>query len=259
MSSSADYWEDYEVVTIETPEALELRLPLAGFGPRLLALVVDWLIQGVVVVVLVFIMIFIVAGMAAANPSDTTFITFMMIGMFLLIILATVGYYIVFELLWNGQTPGKRAVGIRVVKRGGLPLTPVDVVIRNLVRIVDLLPSSYLIGVFSFFLSKNQQRLGDLAADTVVIREFGSQLPYTWVGALQPGTQTITPAGITLDTKSAYIISNLLARRFQLSPDTRFLLAGRVIERLGYSAANLTLDQREGYLASLVQQHLELG
>ena len=253
--STVDYWEDYEVVTIETPEALELRLPLAGFGPRLLALVVDWLIQGVVVVVLIIIFAFVIAGMAAANPGDMGFITVAMIGMILLIILATVGYYIVFEWLWNGQTPGKRAVGIRVVKRGGLPLTPVDILIRNIVRLVDLLPSSYLIGVFSFFLSKNQQRLGDLAADTVVIREFGSQLPYTWVGALQPGTQTITAAGIALDTKSAYIISNLLARRFQLSPDARFILAGQIISRLGYDAANLTLDQREGYLASLIQQH----
>jgi uncharacterized RDD family membrane protein YckC len=80
-------------------------------------------------------------------------------------------YHLFFELLWNGQTPGKRRTGLRVIQSSGLPLTVSAAIIRNLVRLFDFMPILYGIGLIALFATKNTQRLGDLAAKTVVIRE----------------------------------------------------------------------------------------
>ena len=85
--------------------------------------------------------------------------------------LVTAGYYILFEIIWSGQTPGKRLLGVRVMRENGYPIRPVDAVMRNLVRIVDWLPAYYAIGVVSMLLNKRSKRLGDFAAGTIVVRE----------------------------------------------------------------------------------------
>jgi hypothetical protein len=160
--------------------------------------------------------------------------------------LVTIGYFILFEVLWNGQTPGKKLAGIRVVKRGGLPLTSRDVLLRNLVRLVDYLPSYCFAGLISFFASKNQQRLGDLVADTVVIREFTSEMPHTWGGdtqiALTDGSSGIPPALV-------YAISSYFARSSQLSTEARLRLTEEIIRQLSYDASPLSLRERDDYLA----------
>jgi uncharacterized RDD family membrane protein YckC len=81
------------------------------------------------------------------------------------------GYFAVFESLWNGQTPGKRVIGLRVITLSGRPITVFDAILRNLVRIVDSIPGIYAVGLVSVFLSPKNQRLGDLAAGTVVVHE----------------------------------------------------------------------------------------
>jgi hypothetical protein len=80
-------------------------------------------------------------------------------------------YHLFFELAWNGQTPGKRRTGLRVIQSNGLPLTVSGAIIRNLVRLFDFMPILYGFGLIVLFATKNTQRLGDLAAKTVVIRE----------------------------------------------------------------------------------------
>jgi len=81
------------------------------------------------------------------------------------------GYYIVFEMAWNGQTPGKRWIGLRVIKVNGYPISLVDSTIRNLVRVVDFLPAYYGLGVIAMFANAQARRLGDFAAGTVVVKE----------------------------------------------------------------------------------------
>src|SRR5215510_11634669 len=81
------------------------------------------------------------------------------------------GYYIFFEMLWNGQTPGKRWVGLRVIRTDGTPITLSESFIRNLTRLVDFLPAAYGIGIISMFLDKQSRRLGDLAAGTLVVHD----------------------------------------------------------------------------------------
>ena len=89
------------------------------------------------------------------------------------------GYHIFFEFLWNGQTPGKRVAGIRVLTTRGEPVTFVHVLVRNLLRIVDFLPSSYMLGAVCILVTRRSQRLGDLAAGTIVVHERFDALPRT--------------------------------------------------------------------------------
>ena len=81
------------------------------------------------------------------------------------------GYFAVFETMWSGQTPGKRAIGIRVIAASGRPLGAVDAILRNLLRIVDQMPGMYAVGLLAIFLTSRNQRLGDLAAGTVVVHD----------------------------------------------------------------------------------------
>lgn len=248
MSIVHEYWDDYEVLTVETPENLELRLPLAGFGPRFLALLVDTLIQaaaGVVLVALVGALAMTFAGAAQEDAVGMLLLVVILLGMFLV----TTGYFILFEVLWNGQTPGKRLAGIRVVRRGGLPLTLRDVLLRNLVRLVDYMPSYCFAGLICFFASKNQQRLGDLVADTVVIREFSSEAPHTWSGDTQ---FALTDSSSGLPPVLLYAISSYLARTRQLSADARLRLTDEVIRQLSYDGSRLSLRERDGYLAHVL-------
>lgn len=251
MTISQEFWEDYEVLTVETPENLELRLPLAGFGPRLLALFIDSLISGLVMVLLLVIAIVLLSASLFSGPSANPMEAMMtlMIVFAAIYLACTLGYFLGFEWAWNGQTPGKRMAGIRVVRRGGLPLTFKGVLLRNLFRILDMLPSNGFIGLVSFFASRHQQRLGDLVADTVVVREFTARTPYPWVGGAADGPgagmQGLTP-------QMNYVISSYLARAFALPVETRLSVTDAVIRRLGYSAAPLSLAEREAYLAQVL-------
>ena len=87
------------------------------------------------------------------------------------------GYYMIFEIATNGQSPGKRVLGLRVIKAQGYPISFSDSAIRNIVRIVDMLPFAYGVGLLTMLLNKNWQRLGDLAAGTLVVKEDAKASP----------------------------------------------------------------------------------
>ena len=169
---------------LRTPEQIDLHYDLAGLGSRFMAIAIDYLIQGVVTgaVVVVF-------GLGAALFGGNTRDLFgrngsmvASVGIAVVILLAFVltwGYFLVFELIWNGQTPGKRVAGIRVLTTRGEPVTLVHALVRNLLRLVDILPASYTIGIICILVTRRCQRLGDLAAGTVVVRERHAELPRT--------------------------------------------------------------------------------
>ena len=249
-----EFWDDYEVLTVETPENIELKLPLAGFGPRFLALFIDSLIQGAATVLLIFVLMILIAIMAPTGPGASMFL--LMLAMVMGVVLVTLGYFVAFEWAWNGQTPGKRLTGIRVVKRGGLPLGVRDVLLRNLVRLVDYFPSYGMIGLVSFFASASQQRLGDLVADTVVVREFTRQLPFTWVG--HAGGRTPGEGG-GLSPRLSYVIGSYLSRREQLPTEVRLDLTGKIIAALGYDPGMMMLRERDDYLGSVLNWAAGVG
>ena len=145
---------------IDTPENVLLDAEIAGFGSRCVASIIDYII--------LLILIVIVAYVYLRAMSNNQYAGLALIG--LVYILITF-YHLFFEFVWNGQTPGKRVFGLRVVQTNGLPVTTSSIIIRNLVRLFDFFPLMYGIGLISMFATEHTQRLGDLAAKTFVIRE----------------------------------------------------------------------------------------
>lgn len=140
---------------IATPEGVELRLPVAGLASRALA----WLIDAAIKLFALTVGGTILAIMGGFGVG------LHLIGTFLLLWF----YNVLFEVLNHGATPGKRAVGIRVMNVNGTPVGWTGSLIRNLVRFVDTLPGCYAFGLVSVLATKNFQRLGDLAAGTIVV------------------------------------------------------------------------------------------
>jgi uncharacterized RDD family membrane protein YckC len=138
---------------------------VAGVGSRFLAALIDALVLAAVLVALV-----IVTVLAGQNLRGAIAYAAAAIGV-LIINVVFLGYFVFFEIIWNGQSPGKRAMGLRVVKTSGYPITPVTALIRNVVRLVDWLPAFYAVGVITMIANRHARRLGDLVAGTLVIKE----------------------------------------------------------------------------------------
>lgn len=152
--------ERESALVIRTPEGIEFSLPLAGPFSRMLALIVDLLViamLGSVLEKLAAPLTILGADFAGAVQIVAYFAI-------------SLTYSALAEWMWRGQTVGKRLMRLRVVDAGGLRLEPAQVIVRNLVRLIDMLPVLYLVGGIACVMSRRRQRLGDLAAGTVVIR-----------------------------------------------------------------------------------------
>ena len=148
-------------VRISTPEGVDVELTLAGIGSRFIAALLDLLIQGSVLLSSAFAL-----GVLGGNGTGLAQAAFSVI-----FFLVFFGYDVLFEVRSRGRTLGKRWTGLRVVRTGGRPITFVPSCVRNVMRVVDILPSFYAIGMLSIFVTARNQRLGDLAAGTLVVRE----------------------------------------------------------------------------------------
>jgi uncharacterized RDD family membrane protein YckC len=144
-------------LAIATPEGVEVELTLANIGSRFIAGGIDFTIQFVVMVALAVIL----NRAGAAGAALLTSLGFALIFF----------YDVLFEVLGRGKTPGKRLTGLRVVRSGGRPITLVRSALRNILRIVDILPGFYAVGMTAIFITSRNQRLGDLAAGTHVVRD----------------------------------------------------------------------------------------
>ena len=138
-----------------TPEGVALRLPAAGPVPRALAWTIDFALRSAVVGVCGFVL-----GMAGQVGMGVMSVLLFVVFWF---------YPIVFEALWDGQTPGKRALGLRVIAGNGAPIGWLASFARNLLRTVDMLPFGYATGLVACLSDPYSRRLGDMVADTVVV------------------------------------------------------------------------------------------
>lgn len=173
-----------EQLIISTPEQVAFEYEMAGIGSRFVAALLDHLILGTVLVLILLAISFVnFLSLFSADGDATPFI----VSAILVLIFFAVffGYFIVFETVWNGQTPGKRAGNLRVIRRNGQPIGAGEAMIRNLVRLVDFLPGFYGVGLVVMFIDKDARRLGDFAAGTIVVRE-GLQTRLRDVSVNQP-------------------------------------------------------------------------
>lgn len=149
---------------ILTPEHVEIRLEPAGLGSRFVALIVD------------VILVTAVSGTISQVARGVLPGAVGIIAQALVLLMMTWGYHVYFEVRHQGQSPGKRIAGVRVVDGRGLPLSLEQSFVRNVVRVLDALPIGYALGAIVCQLDPHRRRLGDIAADTLVVREGHGQV-----------------------------------------------------------------------------------
>lgn len=162
--------EDY--LSIDTPENVAFGYDVAGIGSRFLAAIVDTLLILLLQLIVNIPLLLLGRVLLDTVVEDDSMLLVWLGALAGLVAFAFFwGYYIFFEVIWNGQSPGKRWVGLRVLRTDGTPITLVESIVRNLVRLIDFLPIYYGIGVVTMFINDQSRRLGDLAAGTLVVHD----------------------------------------------------------------------------------------
>jgi uncharacterized RDD family membrane protein YckC len=246
----ADVQDGYRV---DTPEQVDLAYDVAGLGSRFLATLIDSLIQ---TIVLIAIFLLGALGLRWALGSFQGAGDLAIAGVVVVSFAVWWGYHVFFEIVRRGQSPGKRAVGLRVIKDGGYPIGLSEALVRNVLRIVDILPGTYAIGGLVMFLDGRSRRLGDMAAGTLVIKErreleLGT-LHTAALDAVEPG-EPIPNLGRLTGADHA-LLRDYLARRPQLSRAAEPLatqLAGALAARLGHALGG---ESDAGFLDRLAVQ-----
>jgi uncharacterized RDD family membrane protein YckC len=208
--------------TISTPEGVELAVPLAGIGSRFMAVLIDGLIQGVGLVATVVLALAVAGGTGALIAAGVAQLAFVL------------GYEVLFEVLGGGRTLGKRAVGLRVVTTAGAPVGLRASLIRNVIRLLEAAPPLfYLPAIVSVLATRDNQRLGDLAAGTLVVRE-----PTRIPAAAPASARPVDPAGYAtwdvtgIGEQETIAVRAFLERRGQLRPAARRSIAAELAGKL---------------------------
>ena len=232
---------EYEdTIIIATPEGLDVELSLAGVGSRFMSALIDFLIEGAVIIAL---------GVALYNTlPDAAAAAVLSLGAFAVIF----GYHVLFETLASGRTPGKRVAGLRVVRLSGAPVRFKESAIRNIVRLIDLLPPvTYGLGAVVILITRRNQRLGDLAAGTIVVRVRPAP-------RRRPEAVGATPAELeqwdvsALGAQELLAVRRFLERRSELDGPARADLARSLATRLRPQVAGAPDGPDERFLEHLV-------
>lgn len=212
---------------VRTPESIAFSYELAGIGSRFLAVAIDMTIQ----VALLLLLIWGATSAHVHGPSGGGRIAYnIWVGSLVaLLFLIFYGYFVIFETLWNGQTPGKRMLGIRVVRDGGYPIDFMASLIRNLIRVGEMIFGFYALAAVVAVFSPLNKRIGDLAAGTVVIRESRMESPEKMLREVAEPVYAAT-AYVSGDERS--LIRRFLERREDLVPQRRAMLAHQLAERV---------------------------
>ena len=218
---------------IETPENVWLIFHLAGPATRMLAYLLDFLIR----VAVTFVLVFLIGLLAPLFVVTSLPIALVLVYAFFL----EWGYFTVFEAFWNGQTPGKRLLRLRVVHVGGYPIGFYDSLLRNLLRAADVLPGVYAVGLITMMATRRLQRLGDLVASTIVIREQRTRLrgKLPQLRDVEPFSPAELGSAYEPSERTLVLIDSFFRRRHELpgvrSEEIAAILAGPLANRLGYA------------------------
>lgn len=232
-----------ESIFIATPDHVSLEFEFAGAGSRFAAYLLDFLYSVLLMIGLVLLMLF-----TSASGLREIQLTFRGAGgwmqswssALLILVLFAIhwGYYVFFEGLWRGTTPGKRSLGIRVIRQDGLPIGFREAALRNLLRVADMLPPPcYILGGAVAHFDRHGRRLGDMVAGTfVVVEKFAhaSRSGAAWARRIEKGgsRQAVTlPRGV-ISARQIGLIEQYLARRHNLRVEQRERLVWQIAEPL---------------------------
>ena len=242
MSASISSW-DARKTELELPEEIDLQVELANVGSRTLAILVDIALGGLVLFI-VYALTMLLAHDEADDWLTKTSSNVLKTLLMLLIFGFQWVYFNLFEWLWNGQTPGKRLLNLRVIKVDGSPVSGVDVLLRNLSRPIDTLGPMGLIGLLMIFVSRKAQRLGDVMAQTFVIHE--TKIDWSIFDQIEPAAATLgAPKTVLIRLNSAQweLLHRYLNRRDQFEAQARARLAATLHDCLKPAVKGTELER----------------
>jgi uncharacterized RDD family membrane protein YckC len=259
-----------DTLVIETPERVPLHFALASIGNRFIACAIDHTIQ-IVTLILVGIFLMIISDASSLGSRLMSAPKWVLAILVVAQAIIIDGYFAVFEWAWRGQTPGKRWLKLRVIREDGRPISFFEAMVRNLLRVVDfLIPPFYSIGLISVFATTRDQRVGDLVAGTVVVREREAEAPEFKEVFASPVSdaalrRSATPVPFTADIdklteQEIIVVESFLRRRYDLKEYPRQWMAWRVSMpilfklRPHYDLATFTY---EGFLEELLHRYRE--
>lgn len=259
-----------EVLIIETPERVPLHFALASIGNRFLACAIDHTIQGLALLLIALASLSL-ARFYAIQEFISSAPKWVFAVMGILLFLTFSSYFAFFEWLWSGQTPGKRWLKLRVIREDGRPITFWEATVRNLVRFLDMMPSPfYSIGLISVFSTERDQRIGDMVAGTVVVREREEEAPaFSQVFAAPVSDpalrRSFKPVDFTaslsaLTEAEIQVVETFLRRRWDLPDLPRQWMAWRVTLPILYKIRpqyDLATFTYEGFLEELLHRYLQ--
>ena len=257
-----------DTLIIETPERVPLHFALASIGNRFLACAIDHALQ-TVVIILMIIAFTLVANYSLFSDQLFNAPKWLKAVLIVIVFLIVSGYFAFFEWIWNGQTPGKRWLKLRVIREDGRPVTFWEAAVRNLLRTFDMMPAPfYSIGLISVFISSSDQRIGDMIAGTVVVREREAEAPaFAQVfastvsdPALRRSFQLVDfSANINALTEpEIHVVETFLRRRWDLPDVSRQWMAWRVALPIMYKLRptyDLATFTYEGFLEELLHRY----
>lgn len=254
-----------ETFSIDTPENVIFGYDVAGIGSRFLAGLVDGLLT-LIVQTIVLLTIYIGVATLFGNLGEAgEQVMYAVIGLIVLLEFAIYwGYYIFFEVAWNGQSPGKRWVGLRVIRNDGTPIGLSESIIRNLMRIIDFLPVYYGVGLITMFLNRQSRRLGDLVAGTLVVHDRMTSLKkVVEEGNLILRTSSLNPIEATaeglpverLSSQEIQMAEDFLRRRESLPNHVNlaYVVLKALYTRMGINAALPPAIEVEDKIVAIVK------
>jgi len=258
-----------EVLVIETPERVPLHFALASTGNRFLACAFDHLLQFLLMGAVALGLLWAGSWLGVFYDRLVEAPKWVIAVLILAVFLVWSGYFALFEWAWNGQTPGKRWLRLRVIREDGRPVTFWEAAARNVLRIFDMMPFPfYSVGLVAVFVSRRDQRVGDMVAGTVVVREREAQAPSfeevfdspTSDLALRRSFKSFPFAAdvSALAEPEVEVVESFLRRRWDLPDATRAWMAWRVATpilhklRPAFDPAAFTY---EGFLEELLHRY----
>lgn len=222
---------------VRTPESIAFSYELAGIGSRALAVTIDFCIQLAILALLVWGIVLLAGGAAHSShpahlpPAPDRLAMNIIAGIAIFIVFAIFfGYFMLFEALWNGQTPGKKILGIRVVRDGGYPIDFSAALVRNLVRVGEWALGGYALSALCALLSPENKRVGDYAAGTIVVRDHAMDAPVALLDDLREEPSYAATAYLSGEERA--IVRRFLERRDTLVLEARERLAHQLAERV---------------------------
>ncbi len=259
-----------DILVIETPERVPLHFALASIGNRFIACAIDHAIQALAIG-LIGLSALILTSFPSIERVIASAPKWVVAVMIIVLFLILAGYFAFFEWAWSGQTPGKRWLKLRVLREDGRPITFWEAAVRNLLRTLDMMPAPfYSIGLISVFSTTRDQRVGDMVAGTVVVREREAEAPeFSQVFATPVSDPALrrsfkpvdfTASLASLTDSEIQVVETFLRRRWDLSDVPRQWMAWRVSLPILYKLRptyDLATFTYEGFLEELLHRYLQ--